>query len=1343
MDTTNAWKDFSVSVEAFWTRLSPLFVVAYQILMLAAIVAAGVFAFSWFQQPTLGLQADPQMVLGNFQDDQFDWQAAGPAGSVIQNSLLADVDGQPIRSGQELLSLMSNSRAGQDVRLSLRAPSGHLRAETVTLRLYTNYERVMFYLAPAGIALVFLAAGFFAVRQRLDDPAARALAIAFSSIALVLGAWFDAWSTHRLVVVWLLAAGIAVGALIRYAFLFPSKPKWLSRVPFISWGGYVIGLSASLYAIFTLQLGSNPFAFGRSWQVLLGVGIFSILFLFAGAIYRRHFSPSPVDVEQSRIILWGSGAALLPGVVAAVLNSLPGMAFQIPLVIPQAALVLLALSNAYAVVRYRVVNTDFIISRTLMYALLTVAAGGGYAALISGISVLFSDSVRMNNPFLVGVVVFILALIINPFRNQVQAILDTIFVRGEEVYRQYLDELESDLAQQSSLEEISGLIREFLQQHLEPTRMHIYIYDNLVDRYMPMTGEDGRPTTDIRFPRNSGFVHWLSSVNNTLHLETEQSMPVVLANERSRLALLGTQLFIAMSGQEELTGWLALGPRAAGGRYTGDEIDVLSRLAEIAAAAIERAQVMADKDRRVHEMNVLTRVAQGVNITVEFDDILELLYAQSTQVLPVENFNITLYDKETEILRHAFLVHEDERLDELENEIIPLGYGLERVVLDTRRQLITDDYQQECRNHRLIPNKEGLYAWMGVPLNAGAEVIGVISVGSVNPAILYTEDQYSVLQAIADQAAGAIVKSRLLNETQTRARQLASLNEVTRGLTSTLELDPLLQDIMSSAVEILNCEAGSLLLVDEEKQELVFEVVIGPVADQLMGERQKVGVGLAGKVAEDMTPMIVNNVEQSQDWDSEPDQETGFLTRGMLVVPMHYKGTVIGVLEVINKKNRTPFTDEDQELLSAFAGQAAVAVENVRLYTQTDQELARRVEELSVMQRIDRELNTSLDTERAMQITLEWAMRQSDSEAGLVGVLTDEGLRLMASQGYQEEIAPYRDTVLPLEMKALSSVLREGNYYERSGGDLAGESFLAGAGSQAAVPIQREAEVIGVLLLESLEPERYGPSTGDFLSRLCDHASIAISNAQLYSEVQRANLAKSEFVSFVSHELKTPMTSIRGYADLLSAGSVGPVNEAQNEFLTTIRFNIQRMATLVSDLADISRIEAGRLHLDFAPITLTEVVHEVVRSTKALADEKSHQIEIDAPEDLPNVWGDRNRLAQIMTNLMSNAIKYTLEGGKITIRASQQENQWDEAGPDQVVHIEVIDSGIGIKPEDQAKIFQQYFRTDEGKDTASGTGLGLNITRYLVEMQGGKIWFESEYGTGTTFHFTVPLAEGE
>ncbi|MCH7480255.1 MAG: HAMP domain-containing histidine kinase, partial [Chloroflexi bacterium] len=232
-------------------------------------------------------------------------------------------------------------------------------------------------------------------------------------------------------------------------------------------------------------------------------------------------------------------------------------------------------------------------------------------------------------------------------------------------------------------------------------------------------------------------------------------------------------------------------------------------------------------------------------------------------------------------------------------------------------------------------------------------------------------------------------------------------------------------------------------------------------------------------------------------------------------------------------------------------------------------------------------------------------------------------------------------------------------------------------------------------------------------------------------------------VSFVAHELKTPMTSIKGYADLLAAGSVGDINEAQQNFLTTIRTNVTRMATLVTDLADISRIEAGRLHLEFSTIPIKDSVEDVVQATKALLDDKKQTLEIEISDDLAPAWGDPNRIIQVLTNLVSNAHKYTPEGGTITIYAKEADNEWDPEGAEKVVHISVADTGIGIKEEDQKKIFQQYFRTEEGKGVAAGTGLGLNIARYLVEMQGGTIWFESEYRQGTTFHFTIPITELE
>jgi signal transduction histidine kinase len=400
-----------------------------------------------------------------------------------------------------------------------------------------------------------------------------------------------------------------------------------------------------------------------------------------------------------------------------------------------------------------------------------------------------------------------------------------------------------------------------------------------------------------------------------------------------------------------------------------------------------------------------------------------------------------------------------------------------------------------------------------------------------------------------------------------------------------------------------------------------------------------------------------------------------------------------------------------------------------------------RVEELSVMQRIDRELNASLDMTRAMRLTLDWAMRQSAAEAGLIGVLSEAGLGIIAQQGFDELSQKYKETPMALDQATLRSAVESGQPQQVVlQADQAG--LLPTSRSQTAIPIRREANVIGLILLESSRPETQTADALAFLTRLSDHAAIAIANAQLYSAVEAANNAKSEFVSFVAHEIKNPMTSIKGYSELLAAGAVGPINEMQANFLHTIRSNVERMSTLVTDLNDNSKIEAGRLRLDFKAVDLVDVMDETVRSSTRQCEDKKQTIEVALADNLPKVWADRTRLSQVLINLVSNANKYTQEGGKIIMAAERAKNQWDASGAQEVVHIRVKDNGIGISLEDQKKIFQKFFRSEDQKAReATGTGLGLNITRSLVEMQGGTIWFESEFRQGTTFHFTVPVTE--
>ncbi|MCA9963384.1 MAG: HAMP domain-containing histidine kinase [Anaerolineales bacterium] len=265
---------------------------------------------------------------------------------------------------------------------------------------------------------------------------------------------------------------------------------------------------------------------------------------------------------------------------------------------------------------------------------------------------------------------------------------------------------------------------------------------------------------------------------------------------------------------------------------------------------------------------------------------------------------------------------------------------------------------------------------------------------------------------------------------------------------------------------------------------------------------------------------------------------------------------------------------------------------------------------------------------------------------------------------------------------------------------------------------------------------------------------------QAKERADAANQAKSEFVSLVSHELKAPMTSIKGYAALLHGGMAGEINPQQQESLRTIDRNVARMDRLVSDLADISRIEAGKLLLERSKVLLPEVIAEVVQSADANLQEKAQQLRIDLPADLPPIYSDRTRLLQILTNLVSNAHKYTPPGGELTIQACRipysngvggytnghanghANGRSNGSGSVQdMVQVTVQDTGIGIAEAEHAQIFQKFFRSEDHQARAvPGTGLGLSITKNLVEMHGGNIWFESEYQRGTAFHFTMPVA---
>ena len=1330
------------------TKRTRTFQIAIALYQLVALLALGVMilvAFRWNHTPFMGAFIEHSLLFNAIEPISQETWAAKDAGFEFGDQLIA-IQGEPIVRVDELIAELRAHKIGDQVEITAINPEGEKITSLIKLQKFPTLDLIAFMVIPWVIGVVYLGSGLWVFSLRYGDASGRTFALFSASAAIAIATLFDVYTTNRLTYLWTLNLGIAAGSIFNLAFIFPQESVRFGRWRYLYWIGYILAFALLAFALPTLFDVSRPQAYIPIWRlqyILLGA---CALFFLGVTAYRRYTAKSPLVQQQGRIVLFGAFLAFSPIIAWFFLTAnRPEISFSPYFLLP---LAIFPLAVAYAILRYRLLNTDYMLSRIVIYALLMVIAVGGYGLIVSGLSLIFTETLEPDNPIVVGALVFFLAIFLNPLRMYLQWLVDNVFFRGQKAYQERLQMFGGDLNPALEIDEIGNLLRKYVQETIAPEQIHIFLPDALSEYFVAGVDKNGQLTTDLRFASSSALPAVLDSSNTFLFIGSGMEFPPALQPEQARIALLGAQVFIPLAGRKsQLIGFMALSPRRSGEPYTTMDLDFLTSLTDQAAITVERAQVISVLERRVNEMNVLMRVSEGINITPQFDDILELIYAQTNRLIPIRDFWILLHDANRDIYQYAFYLKDDIRLLEYENRPLEKGGSLSREVVRTQRAIVADDYDRENRLNGFVSHVEGLFAWMGVPLNAGAETIGSISLASRDPTVVYTDEQVNMMQAIADQAAGAIVKARLLEETERRARQLSLLNDIGRSLTSTLDLDGLLKQVLDNAIDIIGCEAGTLFLLDEETDELIFEVVVGPVADELIGQRLAPGTGHVGRAVMTRQPAIVNEVNRTEEWARVPDEKTGFQTRDLLLVPMNIQDRVLGVIEVINRRDGATFTIDDQDLLTAYASQAVIALENARLYTLTDLQLAARVEELSAMQRIDRELNASLDIQRAMRITLDWAMRQSGADAGLVGSVEEDGLLVMADQGYDQELERFRGASLPFDhFSALRSAISDADTQIIKRSELqvpiSPGGLLENMRSQMVYPIRREDQVIGVLLLESLKDEAWAPNMQDFLSRLSDHAAIAIANAQLFGQVQAANVAKSDFISFVAHELKTPMTSIRGYADLLMGGAMGEINEGQENFLQTILSNVNRMATLVTDLNDISRIEAGRLRLKFESVDVAGIVNEVMRAQAHSIDAKEQTLEIQIPEELQPVWGDRIRLIQILVNLVSNAHKYSQVGGNILVSAEQTENIWNPDGAKEVVRISVKDDGIGMTDEDQAQIFSKFFRSDDPKAReAPGSGLGLNITKNLIEMQGGMIWFESEYGEGTTFSITVPVAQ--
>lgn len=568
------------------------------------------------------------------------------------------------------------------------------------------------------------------------------------------------------------------------------------------------------------------------------------------------------------------------------------------------------------------------------------------------------------------------------------------------------------------------------------------------------------------------------------------------------------------------------------------------------------------------------------------------------------------------------------------------------------------------------------------------------------------------------------------NPVVTDEAKLAALYEVSRVLGHSLNVDEALLAVMDAGIRLTRAERGFLMLIDENSGQLTFRLARNARQETLEEKQFEVSRSVVREVAASGLPVVTTNAQSDPRFSGQQSVLT-YALRSVMAVPLMVRNKTIGVLYVDNKAKDAFFDHTALDLLHTFAGQAAVAIENARLYTRTDQALSARVGELEILQGIDRQLNTSLDFDEVMGLTLAQAIQYTEAESGWIGILendnpdTEPAVCVIAGHGVEV------GTRYPLTDPVLARALETGRPYHPPP-NLAENIVVS-----LVAPIASHNKVLALIKLDRAEID-FSEEALKFLSRLADHAAIAIENARLYQAVKRAVDAKTKFVSVVTHELKIPMTSIKGYADLLRREMIGPLNEQQTQFLQIIRVNIERMAVLVTDLDDISRMDSGRFKLDLDSYDISPIVHEALTGLKTQIDAKSQNLVLNLPSHLPKILADKTRLIDVLTNLLNNAHKYSPMGGIITVAADVISNGNNQPS---AVRVSIADTGLGITPEDKARLFTQFFRSDNPTVREQpGWGLGLHITKRLVEMQGGELSVQSDGvpGKGSLFAFTLP-----
>jgi signal transduction histidine kinase len=640
---------------------------------------------------------------------------------------------------------------------------------------------------------------------------------------------------------------------------------------------------------------------------------------------------------------------------------------------------------------------------------------------------------------------------------------------------------------------------------------------------------------------------------------------------------------------------------------------------------------------------------------------------------------------------------------------------------------------------------------LAVPMLRENELIGSINMQrqEVRP---FSDKQIELVTNFARQAVIAIENTRLLNELRESLQQQTATSEVLQVIsTSPGDLTPVFQAMLENATRLCDAKFGNMLLFEDG----AFRTVALHNAPPAFAEerrrnsvvRPNPGTGLGRLVATKQTIQIAD-AQAEPAYHTDPAR-AAFLqlagARTFMTAPMLKQNELVGAIAIYRQEVR-PFTDRQVDVVTSFAKQAVIAIENARLLRELRESLQQQTATADVLKVISR---STFDLQAVLDTLVESAARLCDADTAAVHRLKGSNYQHAASHGLTSEhheflkqlqFQPDRGTVagrtaLERNVVHVIDVLHDPELI------LGDADRRLGTRSILGIPLLREGTPIGVIVLMRRTVRRFTDRQIELATTFADQAVIAIENVRLFDEIQDKNRQlqmasenKSQFVSSMSHELRTPLNAIIGLTDMMVSNAARFGTEKALEPLQRVHRAGNHLLGLINQVLDLSKIEAGKLELNPQTVQLAPLIDEVIGTARPLAEQNNNRLAVEIPHDLGTLSVDPMRLRQIMLNLLSNACKFTKQG-QVTLRARRVIDGGDG------IEFAVADSGIGMTAEQQRRLFEDFAQADASTaQRFGGTGLGLAITRKLARMMGGDVTVASEPGKGSVFTVRLPVA---